>query len=66
VNYTVDGMQYTVEHDADLAAPWSTGGITVVSATGPVDGVDTVTVRLNTPVSAAAKQFIRLVVSSTP
>lgn len=64
VDYTVDGMKYTVEYDADLIAPWSTGGITVVSVTGPASGVDTVTVRLNTPVSASERQFIRLAVEA--
>jgi hypothetical protein len=64
VNYTVDGMKYTVEYDADLVAPWSQGGITVVSVSAPVNGVETVTVRLNTPVSVADKQFIRVAVES--
>jgi hypothetical protein len=66
VDYTMDGMKYTVEYDADLAAPWSTGGITVVSVSAPVSGVETVTVRLNTAMSAASTQFIRLAVTSTP
>ena len=64
VDYTVDGMKYTVEHDADLIAPWSQGGITVVSVSAPVDDVETVTVRLNTPISGADKQFIRLAVEA--
>jgi hypothetical protein len=62
VDYTVDGMKYTVEYDADLVAPWSQGGITVVSVSPPSGGVETVTVRLNAPVSASDKEFIRLAV----
>lgn len=64
VNYIVDGMQYTVEHDDDLVAPWTQGGITVVSVSTPVDGVQTVTVRLNTPITSANKQFVRLNVTA--
>jgi hypothetical protein len=66
VDYTMDGMKYTVEYDADLIAPWSQSGITVVSVSAPVSGVETVTVRLNTAMSAASTQFIRLAVVSTP
>lgn len=63
VDYTVDALKYTVEYNTDLATPWSHGDITVMSVSAPVSGVETVTVRLNSPVSAATKQFIRVMVT---
>jgi arylsulfatase A-like enzyme len=60
VDYTKDGITWTVEHDNDLADPWSTGDITVLSITDNADGTESVTIRLNTPVSTAGGQFIRL------
>jgi hypothetical protein len=67
VNYGADGITYTVEYDGDLDDPWSTGSVAAVGS--PVDngdGTETVTVRLTTPVSAAAEQFIRLQVTAAP
>jgi len=67
VDYTADGITYTVEYDGDLSDPWSTGSVTAIGA--PIDngdGTETVTVRLTTSVITAGKQFIRLRVVSAP
>lgn len=67
VDYTVDGLTYTVEHDDNLSPPWSSGNITVVSIQEdtPVAGVQTVTVRLNTATGSVTRQFIRLKLEAT-
>ncbi len=64
--YTAEGMTYTVEYDNDLDDPWSTGNITVVSVQDntPTAGIQTVTIRLNTPITAADQQFMRLKVTA--
>lgn len=66
VDYTVDGMVYKVQYNSDLGSAWNAGDVTEMSASDPVDGVQTVTVRLNTPVPTGAVQFIRLEVTSAP
>ena len=61
--YTADGIHYTVEYDNDLADPWDTGGVTLVSTQDdtPSAGIQTVTVRLTTPIgSSGYRQFMRL------
>ena len=61
MDYTADGVVYTVEYDGDLSDPWSTGSILPIGS--PVDngdGTETVSVRLTTPVSTDGRQFIRL------
>lgn len=60
VNYTVDGAAYTVEYDDDLQAPWSSGGVTVASVQAADEGFERVTVRLNDPVSAGPRRFMRV------
>ncbi|MGK0456426.1 MAG: hypothetical protein ACJAUA_000727 [Zhongshania aliphaticivorans] len=65
VDYTVDGLTYTVEYDTDLADPWSSGTVVQVgSASDNNDGTETVTLRLSDEVGAETKQFIRIKVSS--
>ena len=67
VDYTVDGMVYTVQYDADLSEPWSSGSVVLVGS--PVDngdGTETVTVRMGGPMSDAGKLFIRVRVAETP
>jgi len=66
INYTADGITYTIEHDIDLADSWDTGGITVVSVTSNGDGSESVTIRLNTSIPSSSRQFIRLRVTSAP
>ncbi|MFT5836647.1 MAG: hypothetical protein ACI9ZV_000143 [Candidatus Azotimanducaceae bacterium] len=66
VDYTVDGLTYTVEYDTDLTDPWSSGTVVQVgSASDNGDGTETVTLRLTVEVSAETKQFIRIKVSSS-
>jgi hypothetical protein len=60
VDYAIDGLTYTVEYNTDLASTWESGDITVVSIDPPVDGMETVTVRLNTDLATETRQFIRL------
>jgi hypothetical protein len=64
--YSADGISYFVEQDADLANPWSTGGITVLAVLDdtPEPGIQTVTVRSNTLLSPAERAFIRLKVEA--
>jgi hypothetical protein len=64
--YSADGLSYFVEQDADLINPWSTGGITVLAILDdtPEPGIQTVTVRSNTPLSPAERAFIRLKVEA--
>ncbi|MGC9449960.1 MAG: sulfatase-like hydrolase/transferase, partial [Oceanipulchritudo sp.] len=66
--YTAEGISYFVELDTDLSGPWSSGGFTVLSVQDdtPEAGIQTVTVRSNTALTAAAREFIRLRISSAP
>jgi hypothetical protein len=64
VDYTADGLTYTVEYAVELDSVWNSGDITVVEISDPVDGFETVTVRLNTPLSPGVPAFVRLRVSS--
>jgi hypothetical protein len=60
-DYTVAGLTYTVQHDVDLADPWSSGSVAQVG--GAIDlgeGIESVTVRLTTPLPANERQFMRL------
>ena len=66
IDYAAAGFLYTVEYDNDLDGPWSMGDITLLSVIGNGNGTETVTVRLNSPVTVAGKQFIRLNVSPAP
>ena len=67
VNYTVNGLTYTVEYDGDLMPPWSSGSVVQVGdAVNNGDGTETVTVRLPAPVDAETKQFMRLRVIPSP
>jgi hypothetical protein len=66
--YTAEGISYFVELDADLDGPWSNGGFTLLSVQEdtPEAGIQTVTIRSNTPLTAAAREFIRLRISAAP
>lgn len=74
INYTADGIQYTVESNSDLGSPWNSGftggGYVQVEAVGsPVengDGTERVTVRLGTPISEAPGQYARLRIQQIP
>lgn len=65
VDYTASGMTYTVEYDSDLEDPWDNGNIAVISVQDdtPFHGMQTVTVRLTTPMGPGVTQFIRLSVT---
>jgi hypothetical protein len=70
VDYTVDGLIYTVEYNDNLAGTWNSGDITVVEilTDTPEAGVDTVTVRMNAPISVSGMKtgFIRLRITVAP
>jgi hypothetical protein len=70
LDYTADGFTYTVEWNEDLGAPWQSGtAASVIPVGAPVDHLDgsqTVTVRLATPVSSAFRQFVRVKVTANP
>ncbi len=67
VDYTVDGLVYTVEYDTDLVGPWNSGSVVQVgSAVDNGDGTETVTVRVTSAVATESKQFIRVKVVATP
>jgi len=65
IDYTVDGLTYTVEHDTDLIPEWGTGAVTAVGAPVPINSeVEEVTVRSNQAIdSGNPRQFLRLSVS---
>jgi hypothetical protein len=69
-DYTADGFTYTVESNEDLGALWESGAAAPVIPVGPpveyLDGSQTVTVRLATPVSSASRQFARVKVIANP
>jgi hypothetical protein len=66
VDYTGDGLTYTVEYDTDLTDPWSSGTVVQVgSASDNSDGTETVTMRLTNEVGSTTTQFIRIKVSSS-
>lgn len=65
VDYTCDGMIFTVEYTENLSAPWQSGAVTVESVSPPENGMETVVVRLNTDLATQGRQFIRLAVSAT-
>lgn len=65
VNYTANGIVYTVEHNDDLDSPWSSGSVTAAGL--PLDngdGTETVTVLLTTPLTGSGRQFLRLRVTT--
>jgi hypothetical protein len=67
VNYSAQGITYTVEHDADMVGTLATGSVTQVgSATSNGDGSETVTIRLNATIASQPKYFIRLKVVGAP
>jgi hypothetical protein len=65
LDYTVDGLTFTVEHNTGFSTPWETGNISVVSTSPPVDGMETVVVRLDTQFQPNSRQFIRLSVQGS-
>ena len=66
INYTVNGLTYTVEYNTDLTDPWNSGSVEPVG--DPVDngdGTESVTVRLTTPIGTEPRGFVRLKVTSS-
>ena len=69
VDYTADGLTYTVVQSSDPGGEgWSPASVVVldVAEDTPKTGYATVTVRLDVPVSEAGKQFLALGVSESP
>lgn len=64
VDYTFEGIQYTVQVASDLAADdWMSGSVLVEkvgSAINNGDGTETVTVRLLEAIGGVDKKFLRL------
>ncbi|MGC9452447.1 MAG: hypothetical protein ACP5I4_13500, partial [Oceanipulchritudo sp.] len=61
VDYSVAGLSYTVQYDNDLSDPWSSGSVAQVgNAIDLGEGIESVTVRLTTPLPADERQFMRL------
>jgi hypothetical protein len=68
VDYTADGMMYTVEVSGNLTT-WDSGILVVEEAALPVDngdGTEKVTMRSVAPLPAGGKQFIHLKVTEAP
>ncbi len=67
VDYTVNGLTYTVEYDTDLIGPWSSGSVAQVgSAIDNGDGTESVTVRMINGTTAGIQQFMRLKITVNP
>ena len=64
VNYTVGGIRYTVQYDADLVAPWSSGNtVQVGPAVSNGDGTETVTVRVPASLDDGDTLFMRVMIT---
>lgn len=65
VDYTSKELTYTVEYNNKLTGQWSSGAVTPIGTIiDNLDGTETVTVRLNAPITREKQQFIRLKVST--
>lgn len=66
IDYVAGELAYVVEYSDSPGTGWSSGAITVLSISEAVDGMQTVRIRLNTPLNPGARQFIRLSVNPVP
>jgi hypothetical protein len=70
IDYTVDGIRYTVESSTSLlSGPWTSGPGTVAVTGTPRDngdGTETITVILPHPITQHPARFLRLKVSAVP
>ena len=68
VDYTADGLMYTVMHSDDPGSGWDVAPTVVLAVVedSPAAGIATVTVRLNVPVGEGGKQFLSLRVDESP
>ena len=68
VDYTADGLMYTVMHSDDPGSGWDVASTVVLEVVedSPAAGIATVTVRLNVPVGEGGKQFLSLRVDESP
>jgi hypothetical protein len=65
VDYSVDGLTYTVEYDTALTDPWSSGSVVRVGSPVSFNSfAEEVTVRLPTALSPGGRQFVRLKVTT--
>jgi hypothetical protein len=61
-NYTVDGLRYQLQQDADLAGTWQTGLLRVETIeTGPENGMESVELSVPEGLQPGAARFFRLV-----
>ena len=60
----VGGIRYTVQYDADLVAPWSSGNtVQVGPAVSNGDGTETVTVRVPASLDDGDTLFMRVMIT---
>lgn len=67
VDYTMDGLRYSVEASAELDATWSNPPLQLVGAPVPIDRVsELVTLRALVPIGPEVPQFLRLKIAAGP